>query len=294
MVESPVTMGHPELLDGGRYRLIERIGEGGAATVYRAEGPNGPCAVKLRPVPERQILAARFLVEPIPMARVEHPGVVRVEATGETDGFLWIAMELFPHGSVADLVRARGALSVPEACLCMEQVLDALAAVHEAGFVHRDVKPANIFLDDERGAVIGDFGVAKHVNTKLWFRTQSGQGIGTAAFRAPEQDQDAKSAGPPADIYGAAATLYFLATGTRHPLLYGSEANPRMLAALPDELVDVVARATRFDPAERTGSALEMQRQLRAVRLPDERLSERDAGSEPSGMGAWLRRFFGA
>lgn len=289
--------GCPRVLADGRFTLGERLGEGGSGVVYRATGPRGPCAVKIRPVPEKQIQAARFLVEPVPMAQVKHHRIVGVLDTGRDGDFYWIAMKLFVRGTISDLVASDGPLPVDRALALMEQTLEGLTAVHAAGFVHRDVKPHNIFLDDQGEAVVGDFGVARHVNSKLWFRTQTGQGIGTMGYRAPEQDHDAKSAGPAADVYGVAATLFNITTGRRPPLLYAVETNPTMLDPLPPELRALVLEATRHDPQERIATAEAFWIRIRAVRNAL-RAGRGEAplaapSPEPAGVTAWFRRMLG-
>jgi serine/threonine-protein kinase len=287
----PLDPGLPDLPEtlGGRYRLVERIGEGGSGIVFRATYDEGEVAVKVRTVPERPIQAARFLVESVPMDSVTHPNVVPVLATGREAGFLWIAMALYGNGTLKDLVRDRGPLPLEHALCLIEQVLDGLAAVHAAGFVHRDIKPQNIFLDDDGRAAIGDFGVARHLNGGLWFRTRTGQAIGTMGYRAPEQDNTAKDAGPPADVYGAAATLYFLAVGRRPPLLYAAEADARMLEPVPEPIRELLRRATAYDPAERPTVAA-FRAQIRAARNAA-RLAEGLAPIEDSGSRSPLRRF---
>ncbi len=257
----------PASLDGGRYRLESFLGEGGSGVVYRARSPEGWCAVKLKPIPERPIQAARFLVESVPMAAIDHPRVVRVLGTGREQGWYWIAMPYFPDGTLRDHVRRHGPLTVAGGLLLLEQILDGLQAVHEAGFVHRDIKPQNIFLDADGGAVIGDFGVARHLKGGLWFRTRTGQAIGTMGYRAPEQDTSAKDAGPEADLYGAAATLYFMLTGRRPPLLYASEAEPSLLDPLPEAVRPLVRRATAYRPEERYPTAESMRRDVQRLRL---------------------------
>lgn len=296
--EGPGPVDIPSYLDQGRYQIGPRIGEGGSGVVHRAVGPDGPCAVKFRPVPERPIQAARFLAEPVPMSEIRHPNVVRVLKTGREHGFYWIAMELFSNGSLRDLVKASGPPPLDDAFRLIEEVLDGLQAVHDAGFIHRDIKPQNIFLNDDGCAAIGDFGVARHLRGKLWFRTRTGQAIGTMGYRAPEQDNDAKDAGPEADIYGVAATLFFLVTGIRPPLLYASEADPRQLEPLPEPLRPIVLKATAYHPGDRFGSAKELKAALRTVRNAYRReagLPEVVEVPEPqvSGLRRFLMRWIG-
>lgn len=256
----------PRVVGDGRYRLLDRLGEGGSGVVFRAETDDGICAVKLRPVPERPIQAARFMVESVPMESIRHPHVVSVLSTGKEGGYLWIAMDLYNNGTLKELVGDNGPPPLEEALRLIEGVLEGLAAVHSAGFIHRDIKPLNIFLNDDGCCAIGDFGVARHLNGGLWFRTRTGQAIGTMGYRAPEQDSEAKDAGPAADIYGVAATLYFLAVGKRPPLLYAAEADPTVLDAVPEILKPVMRRATSYEPADRYPTAMAFHEALRSVR----------------------------
>lgn len=263
--------GCPRVLGDGRYVLEGLLGSGGSGLVYRARGPSGPCAVKLRAVPDDPMRAARFLVESVPMSRVRHPRVVRVHDTGRASAgegreYYWIAMDLCERGTVADRVAREGPLPLDEALELVEQVLEALDAVHTAGFVHRDVKPPNVFLDDDGGAVLGDFGVARHLDGGLWFRTGTGQAIGTMGYRAPEQDLDARTAGPAADVYGVAATLWLLLTGQRPPLLYAATSAPSILDPLPEPVRPLIRDATLRDPDQRIPTAAAMRARVREVR----------------------------
>lgn len=295
--DPPTTAEPPHLLDDGRIRLGERIGEGGSGVVFRAEAEEGPCAVKLRPVPERAIQAARFLVEPVPMAEVHHKNVVRVLKSGREQGWYWIAMQLFATGTLQDLVKRAGPPPIDDALRLTEDMLDGLGAVHAAGFIHRDIKPQNIFLDNDGRAVIGDFGVARHLNANLWFRTRTGQAIGTMGYRAPEQDNDARDAGVEADVYGVAATLYFLLTARRPPLLYASSAEPSQLEPLPERLRPLIARATAYEPADRFSSTGAMWKEVRAIRneLRDAsgQVSVEEESRPMSGLRRFLKRWIG-
>ena len=291
-IESP-----PRLVDDGRLELLERIGEGGTGVVYRARSAEGLCAVKLRPVPERAIQAARFLVEPMPMGDIEHPNVVAVRRSGREAGWYWISMPFYRSGTLADLVQREGVPTVDDALRLTEDVLAGLEAVHRAGYVHRDVKPQNVFVHDQGHAVVGDFGVARHLNANLWFRTRTGQAIGTMGYRAPEQDNAAKDADARADVYGAAATMFFLLTGRRPPLLYAGEVQRGQLDEVPAALRPVLVRATQHDPVARYPSAGAMAADVRGIR---DRLRV-EAGLEPvekdeppvSGLRRFLRRWIG-
>src|SRR5262249_51060098 len=127
------------------------------------------------------------------------------------EGYATIAMELMPGGTLQDRLSRQGALPVKEAVDFTLQIIDGLEAAHEAGIVHRDVKPSNCFLDADGHAKIGDFGVSKALEGAVGL-TLSGSFVGTPSYASPEQvrgrDLDLRS-----DIYSVGATLYALLTG---------------------------------------------------------------------------------
>src|SRR2546425_4746632 len=146
----------------GGYRLLERVGEGGTAEVYRAEHPErGPCAFKVL----RQRLRGdptavkRFLREAGYGSRVRHPGVVRTYDYGEADGLYYLALEWADGNSLADYVHRAGPLAPAQAVRLVRQLADALGAAHQAGIIHRDLKPENIIYDPATERVnLLDFG----------------------------------------------------------------------------------------------------------------------------------------
>jgi eukaryotic-like serine/threonine-protein kinase len=196
----------------GRYRVVERLGRGGMADVYRAEdgvlGRN--VAVKIfRGGLERDAHLARFRAEIRTLARLTHPNLVALYDAGGEVTEPWCAMEYVNGGSLADRAAP---LSDAELAGFGEQVAAALAYVHGRGIVHRDVKPSNVLLDLEGGAFLSDFGIARLVDgTRM---TQSGLMIGTAAFLSPEQVRG-EPAGPAADVYALGLVLLEGLTGHR-------------------------------------------------------------------------------
>src|SRR5216110_3806521 len=133
------------------YRLLERVGEGGTAEVYRAEHPErGGCAFKV--LRERlrgdPIVVKRFLREAGYGSRVLHPGVVRTYDFGESDGLYYLALERAIGEPLADFLHRDGPLAPGDAVALVRQLADALAAAHAAGIIHRDLKPENIMMDD--------------------------------------------------------------------------------------------------------------------------------------------------
>ena len=202
------------------YRLLERVGEGGTAEVYRAEHPErGACAFKVL----RQRLRGdptavkRFLREAGYGARVVHPGVVRTYDYGEADGLHYLALEWAPGESLASFLHRNGPLAPADAVPLVRQLADALAAAHKAGIVHRDLKPENIMYDPGTRIVkLLDFGIARDAELPPEERlTRTGFFVGTLQYVAPEALSGELVDGR-ADIYSLATITYYLLTG-RHP-----------------------------------------------------------------------------
>ncbi|HEX4561152.1 MAG TPA: serine/threonine-protein kinase, partial [Gemmatimonadales bacterium] len=202
------------------YRLLERVGEGGTAEVYRAEhAERGPAAFKvLRPRLRGDPTAVkRFLREAGYGARVSHAGVVRTFDYGEADGLYYLALEWAPGDSLAAFLHRSGPLAPPDAVALVRQLADALAAAHHAGIIHRDLKPENIMYDPAtKRARLLDFGIARDAELPPEERlTRTGFFVGTLQYVAPEALSGELVDGR-ADIYSLATIAYYLLTG-RHP-----------------------------------------------------------------------------
>jgi serine/threonine-protein kinase len=211
------------------YRLLERVGEGGTAEVYRAEhSEHNLCAFKvLRPRLRGDPTAVkRFLREASYGARVQHTGVVRTYDYGEADGLYYLALEWAGGQSLADFLHQIGTLAPADAVTIVTQLAAALAAAHQVGIIHRDLKPENIVYDSKTGvAKLLDFGIARDAELPPEERlTRTGFFVGTLQYVAPEalsgELVDAR-----ADIYSLATIAYYMLTG-RHPF---SGRNPREL-----------------------------------------------------------------
>jgi eukaryotic-like serine/threonine-protein kinase len=263
----------------GRYRIEDTLGHGGMAVVYVAEDAElgRPVAVK---VLAEQFAAddefrRRFVREARLAARLSHPNVVHVYDAGEEDGRPFIVMELVPGETVADLLARRHRLPAQEAAALMRQAALGLQHAHEAGLVHRDVKPQNLLLREDGVIKIADFGIARAAeSTRL---TQFGTVLGTAAYLAPEQALGGE-AGPEADIYSLGAVLYELLTG-RPPHEFASLADlaehhragaivpvrdlePSVPSSLEALVMRCLAREARFRPqsAGEVAAALEAKK----------------------------------
>jgi len=257
-------------LDGGRYRLLEELGEGGAARVYKAVDTRTgeDCAVKvLRQDVPGDDGPARFAREAQVLAQLDHPHLVRVHAVGQDGDRHYLVMELLEGGSLQDRLEAEGPLESPQVQRILVDVLAALAEVHRHHVIHRDVKPGNLLVDHDGRIKLADFGIAR-IEGSL---TRTGTTVGTYAFMAPEQLEDPRAVGPAADLYGAAATAMALALGQPPFGLQDPGRRSELLSQLAPGLAAVLERALLRDPASRWPSADAMGRAL-AGEVPDRAL----------------------
>jgi len=235
------------------YRLLERVGEGGTAEVYRAEhAERGGCAFKV--LRERlrgdPTVVKRFLREAGYGSRVQHPGVVRTYDFGEADGLHYLALEWAKGEPLADFLHGSGPLAPADAVAIARQLADALAAAHQAGIIHRDLKPENIMYDAASGIVkLLDFGIARDAEEPAEERlTRTGFFVGTLQYVAPEALSGELVDGR-ADIYSLAKITYYMLTG-RHPHEGRSprELFQQLLSQQPKPLSDP-AKGLTFPPA---------------------------------------------
>jgi eukaryotic-like serine/threonine-protein kinase len=253
-----------QALLGNRYRLGERIADGGMGSVYRAVDDNlgRPVAVKVlrRELVDEPAFLERFRREARAAAAVSHPGVAGVYDYGELDGRAFIVMELVEGETLAERIAARGRLPWREAFGIGEQVARALAAAHDHGLVHRDVKPANVLVGPGGRAKVTDFGIAKAAAALPLTRT--GMVLGSANYVAPEQARGG-DVGPAADQYSLGCVLFEAVCG-RTPY---TGANPVAIATqhvsspvpdpsrhrpdLPAPAAALIRRALAKHPADR-------------------------------------------
>jgi tetratricopeptide (TPR) repeat protein/tRNA A-37 threonylcarbamoyl transferase component Bud32 len=263
----------------GPYEIITELGRGGMGVVYRARDVRLQRDVALKTISgnvDRERLE-RFVREARAAARLRHPGVVQVLGV-ETHPVCAVAFELVEGGSLADRLRASGPLAAHTAATMMRDLAYALHEAHRHGIVHRDVKPANILLDDRGSAKLADFGAA-HDELAAEI-TASGALVGTPCYMAPEQaDGDRGAIGPWTDVYGLGAVLYealagqMLFEGSKGitvliRVLHEEPAPPsvprveRGKAPVPRDLETVCLKALEKDPARRYESAKEFARDL--------------------------------
>ncbi|HSK27335.1 MAG TPA: protein kinase [Jiangellales bacterium] len=237
---------------GGRYRLGAELGRGGMGTVWAArdEVLGRDVAVKEVVAPpslaeeDRRLLRERTMREARAAARVDSPSAVTVFDVVEEGGRPWVVMELLPARSLADVLRQQGTLSPPRAAAIGLDVLSALTAAHRAGVLHRDVKPSNVMVDDER-AVLADFGIATLDGDPSL--TSTGMIVGSPSYMAPER---ARGAGPsPAsDLWSLGATLFTAVQG-RPP--FERDSQLATLAAVVGEDTPAAPAAGPLEPVLR-------------------------------------------
>ena len=280
-----------KVLDG-RYELGGLLGVGGTGEIYDGWDTrlDRPVAVKLlrREVGSRPDMRRRFDVEARATAALTHPCIVAVYDTGEYDGRPYIVMERLPGRTLADDI-ARGPLSADRVRTVLAEVLEALVAAHEAGILHRDVKPANVLIAENGDIKVADFGIAKGAGDDL---TRTGELVGTVAYLSPD-----RITGHPAsvadDLYALGVVGYEALCGrrpfTEDNILALARAitheQPKPLADVrpdaPPGLVAVIERAMTHGVSDRFGSAREMlaalngsdgHRGAATTRLPADRL----------------------
>ncbi len=262
----------------GRYRLGEVLGTGGTSTVYRATDATLGVerAVKVLRGEGAGIDAqrARLRSEARAMARVTHPNILRVYDVGTDEGQDFFVMELAIGGTLQERVDTEGPLSPVLACRYALQVLGALAAAHDAGVIHRDVKPQNVLLDRDGVALLADFGIALLADGHESRHTRVGVAMGSLTYMPPEQRLDARGVGVGADLYATGATLYAVLTGATPVDLFLASPGSARWDDVPTALRPILQRATRLVSDERYPSARDMAAALVAAmaRLPPDPL----------------------
>jgi len=277
-------------LSGTRYSLLEEIGRGGMAAVYRArdESLARDVAIKVSSAPDgRAELESRMRTEATVLAALEHPGVVPVHDAGILpDGRPFYVMKLVRGTPLGD--PGRGALDVEERVRIVERVCETMAFAHARGFVHRDLKPDNVMVGGFGEVLVLDWGVAKAPHAIV----EPGIVVGTAGYMAPEQAAGRSGeADQRADVFALGAVLCALLTGADPP--GDPEAARAAVAARRDlsrRLRAVCTKALATDPADRYADAGEMAADLARFRAGRPVAARPETWLESAGRSAWTYR----
>jgi serine/threonine protein kinase len=266
----------------GPYSIERLLGKGGMGAVYLARHRDGGARVALKVMLPKMVVdeaAQEIFIREIEVTRsLRHPNVVGLLDFGRDEERFYFALEYCPGGSVEALrVRLGGRVPLPSTLRIAVDALEGLAAAHEAGFVHRDLKPDNVLLGEDGAARLADFGLAKSFQQAgLSGLTATGAVGGTFPFMAREQLTSYREARPTTDVWSMAATLYFLLTGEyardfggRDPIatiLRGGIVPLRQRdPSMPEDLAAVIDRALDDEPARRFPSAREFGAALKGV-----------------------------
>jgi hypothetical protein len=255
----------------GSYQILEEVGRGGMAVVYRAyqSSLNREVAIKVLPphFTFDQQFVARFHREARAAAGLRHPNIVVIYDVGEQGGLYYIVMQYLPGQTIRQLVKQEGPLPPARVVRIVEQIANALDYAHRHGFVHRDVKPDNIFVGEDDHVTLTDFGIAKAASgTQL---TQTGMVMGTPEYMSPEQ-AEGRAVDLRTDLYALGVVLYQMLTGQvpfrgttphaiLHAVIYQTPPAPRQLnPRLSPAIETVILKALAKCPEERFQSGREL------------------------------------
>ena len=256
----------------GPYRIINQIGRGGMATVYKAYQPSVDRYVAVKVLPsqlaESREFAARFQQEARIIARLEHPHILPVFDYGESDGVAYFVMRYMDAGTLKEKMIEGRPLPLNDIDRLFTQLAEALSYAHSRGIVHRDLKPANVLIDAQGNVFLTDFGIAKLLESASPRLTQTDAIMGTPAYISPEQAQgnpvDQRS-----DIYSLGIILYEMVTGsvpftaeTPLAVLFKHISDPLPPPSLvrpdiPPAIEQVLLKALAKDPKDRFATASE-------------------------------------
>lgn len=268
----------------GRYKIIERIGGGGMALVYKAQDIllNRNVAIKVlrQQFVHDEEFIRRFRREAQSAASLSHPNVVSIYDVGQEDEIHYIVMEYIEGNNLNEIIKERAPLQVDEAVRIASQICDALDHAHHNQIIHRDIKPHNILIGRNGRVKVTDFGIARAVTSTTI--TQTGSVVGSVHYFSPEHAKGVAT-GEKSDLYSLGIVLYQMLTA-RLPFLGESPISvalkhlqeefdePREVNPLiPQSVENVILKSMRKNPQERYQSAEEMMQDLETCLLPSRR-----------------------
>ncbi len=262
----------------GPYRILEQVGRGGMATVYKAHHAALARNVAIKVLPthlaDDDVFRERFRAEAVTIAKLRHPNILAVYDYGNEGGLYYIVTEFVDGGTLADQLGKP--LPVDYAARMLGPVASALDYAHAREVVHRDIKPSNVLVARDGTVIVSDFGLARMLEGSLPRLTQTGALVGTPEYMAPEQ-ASGESAGPAADRYALAVVAYEMLVGAvpysadtplatllahlHKPLPLPRERNPQLSTAIEEVLLRGLAK----EPKDRYGTAADLVKAIDAA-----------------------------
>ena len=272
----------------GDFKLIKKLGQGGMGTVYLATQVSlaRPVALKTlsKEFAKREDFVKRFIRESRSMAKLQHQNVVQVYAADSDHGYHYAALEYIDGKSMQDWMNELKRLSIGDALHVILVCADALKHAHDMNMIHRDIKPDNILVTKKGVVKVADFGLAKVLDDDTSM-TQSGTGLGTPLYMAPEQARNAKHVDQRSDIYALGCTLYYFVTGdlpfrsnNTLELIIAKEKGQfksarRLNPEIPERLDLAIDKMISKDPNHRYQRCHEIIRDLEGLQLHNPSLS---------------------
>ncbi|MEZ6122275.1 MAG: protein kinase [Planctomycetaceae bacterium] len=283
----------------GDFELKKRLGKGGMGEVFLARQVSLDRLVALKTLSKelakKEDFVARFLREARSMAKLDHPNIVKVYAVDSFKGIHFAAIEYVDGKSVQAWLEKLKTLPIADAVHITMACAEGMQHAHELNMVHRDIKPDYILLTSKGVVKVADFGLAKVIDEDVSM-TQSGTGLGTPLYMAPEQARSAKTVDQRSDIYALGATLYHMLTGalpfrgnSALELILAKETGKyesarKLRPEIPEKLDLIIDRMMSKDPKHRHANCGELLRDLASLGLHSPALSFLD-GAQPSGVG---------
>lgn len=216
----------------GDFEVDKKLGQGGMGEVFLARqlSLDRPVALKLlsKEMAKKKGFVERFIREARSMAKLDHPNAVKAYAADSANGQHYVAIEFIDGPSMQKWMDKLGKLAIGDAVHIVLRCADALRAAHDLNMIHRDIKPDNILVTKKGIVKVADFGLAKVIDDEDMSMTQSGTGLGTPLYMAPEQARDAKNADRRTDVYALGITLYYFVTGK---LPFGGDTVVKLIMA---------------------------------------------------------------
>ncbi len=283
----------------GDFEVVKKLGQGGMGEVFLARqiSLDRPVALKLlsKEMAKKKAFVDRFIREARSMAKLDHPNAVKAYAADSQDGQYYVAIEFIDGPSMQKWMDDLGKLPMGDAVHIVLRCADALRVAHSFKMIHRDIKPDNILITKNGIVKVADFGLAKVIDDEDMSMTQSGTGLGTPLYMAPEQARDAKSADLRTDIYALGITLYYFVTGK---LPFGGDTVIKLILAketgkyesarkinreVPERLDLIIDKMIQRDKNHRYANCEELIQDLDVLGLEHQSLSFISGGNS---MGA--------